>query len=273
MDFLFIILIATFLLIGLASGFIAGLLGVGGGIIIVPTTYFILLYLGYSKSITMHVAVASSLGIIFFTSISSLRSHIKLKNVDFIIIKKWAPGIIFGSIIGSYCATLINGETLVQIFIFLLLLISINMFFKNKFIILGKSLPKNYFINFIISNVIGFLSVLIGIGGGSFSVPILNSFSAPIHKAVGTSSVIGFFIALSGLFVFSISETNSSQLPPFSLGYANLLIIFLVSSTSIFTANIGAKLSSRTKKSTLKKIFAVFLFCTCISLIIEHFIF
>ena len=273
MDFLSILLIFFFLLIGLASGFIAGLLGVGGGIIIVPATYFILLYLGYSSSITMHIAIASSLGIIFFTSISSLRSHIKLQNVNFVVIKKWVPGIVIGSIIGSYCASSINGETLVLIFVSLLFFVSINMFFQKKFIVIREAFPKNFVINFTISNIIGFLSVLIGIGGGSFSVPTLSSFSIPLHKAVGTSSVIGFFIALSGVIIFCITGTGIEGLPPFSLGYANLLIIFLVSCTSIFTANIGAKLSLKTKTSTLKKIFAVFLFCTCISLIIEHFIF
>ena len=90
MDFLFIILFIAFLLTGIFSGFVAGLLGVGGGIIIVPITYFVLNYLGYSNDVIMHVAVASSLGIIVFTSISSILSHIKLNNVDYYVIKKWS---------------------------------------------------------------------------------------------------------------------------------------------------------------------------------------
>ncbi len=272
MDLLLIILPITFLLTGLVTGLIAGLLGVGGGIIIVPTTYFILQYLGYPISVIMHIAVASSLGIIFFTSISSVRSHIKLKNVDFSIIKKWYLGIITGSILGSFLASLVKGETLVLIFITLLLVISLNMFFQKKFIILAKDLPKNIYINFLISNLIGFFSVMMGIGGGSFTVPTLSSFSKPIHKAVGSSALIGFFIAVPGVIIFTISGSQSEGLPPYSLGYVNLMIVFLVSSTSIFTANIGAKLSSKIKTDTLKKIFAVFLFFTCISLIIEHFI-
>ena len=112
-----------------------------------------------------------------------------------------------------------------------------------------------------------------GIGGGSFTVPTLTSFSKPIHKAVGTSAVIGFFIAFPGVLTYGFAGNKIQGLPPHSFGYANLTIIFLVASTSIFTANLGAKLSSRTKTTTLKKIFAVFLFCTCISLIIEHFVF
>ena len=122
-----IILIITFLLTGFFSGLLAGLLGVGGGIIIVPISYFILLKLGYSIDIVMHVSIASSLCIIIFTSISSIRSHLKLKNVDKDVVKKWFLGIISGSIIGSYLASSIQGEVLVIIFISLAFLISINM--------------------------------------------------------------------------------------------------------------------------------------------------
>jgi len=273
MEFTFIIVSLVFLLTGLLSGFIAGLLGVGGGIIIVPVTYFILFYLGYSPSLIMHISVASSLGIIIFTSLSSIFSHYKLRNIDYIVIKKWIPGIIIGSILGSYLASKIEGELLFLIFVLLLFLVSINMFFQKKYFFVSQNLPKNYSTNFFISSIIGFLSSLMGIGGGSFSVPTLNSFSKPIHKAVGTSAVLGFFIAFPGAITYSITGSKINGLPPFSLGYANLLIIFFVSITSVFTANFGAKFSSKTKTSTLKKIFAVFLFCTCISLIIEYFIY
>ena len=111
-----------------------------------------------------------------------------------------------------------------------------------------------------------------GIGGGSFSVPTLTAFSTPMHKAVGSSALIGFFIAFPGVITYALAGKDIVGLPPYSLGYANYMIIFLVALGSIFTAHIGAKISSRTKTSNLKKIFAVFLFCTCISLVIEHFI-
>ena len=118
------ILIIIFLLTGLLSGFLAGLLGVGGGIIIVPTTYFVLLNLGYSIDNAMHVAIASSLGIICFTSISSIRSHTSLGNVDTIIVRKWVLGIIIGSLLGSYLASNISGEILVIIFVILAIAIA-----------------------------------------------------------------------------------------------------------------------------------------------------
>jgi len=267
-----IILIITFLLTGLFSGLIAGLLGVGGGIIIVPVSYFILLQLGYSIDVVMHVSVASSLCIIVFTSISSVLSHIKLNNVDRNVVKKWVAGIISGSIIGSLLASRIEGEILVLIFISLAFLISLNMFFQRNIKTIGNDIPQNFFINFSISGLIGSFSALIGIGGGSFSVPILSIFSKKMHQAVGTSAVLGFFIALPGAISYIFLGINIEGLPPYSIGYVNILIVALVISTSIFTANIGAKLSSRISKEFLKKIFAIFLLFTCTSLVIEHFI-
>ena len=267
-----IILIITFLFTGLLSGFLAGLLGVGGGIIIVPVSYFVLLSLGYSVEVVMHVSVASSLAVIVFTSISSIRSHFKLKNIENKVIKKWFVGIIIGSLFGSFLASEINGEILVLIFVSLAFLISINMFFHNKIKTIKNDIPTSFILNFFISGNIGFLSALVGIGGGSFSVPTLSMFSKKIHQAVGTSAVLGFFIALPGAISYILLGFNIDNLPPYSLGYVNLLIVFLVASTSIFTANIGAKISSRINKNNLKKIFAIFLLCTCISLVIEHFI-
>ena len=265
-------LIIIFLVTGIISGFIAGLLGVGGGIIIVPISYFVLLYLDYSSLYAMHIAIASSLGIICFTSISSIRSHAKLGNINNKILKSWIPGIIIGSIAGSYSASIISGEILVNIFICLAFLIAINMAFQRDPIIISKDLPKSNLINLILSSFIGFLSVLIGIGGGSFSVPTLTMFSKKIHEAVGTSATFGFFIAFPGALILMISGSNINNLPPFSIGYINIAIVLLVSSTSIFTANIGAKVSANINKVSLRRIFAIFLLFTCISLIIEHYI-
>ena len=116
------------------------------------------------------------------------------------------------------------------------------------------------------------MSVLIGIGGGSFSVPTLTMFSKKIHEAVGTSATLGFFIAFPGAIILSFSGSNIDSLPPFSVGYLNLAIVLLVSSTSIFSANLGAKVSVNVNKVTLRRIFSIFLLFTCISLIIEHYI-
>ena len=266
------IIVFIFLLTGLASGFVAGLLGVGGGIIIVPVTYFILLQLGYASEVVMHAAIASSLGVICFTSISSIRSHLKLKNTNLNIVRKWSLGIVLGSILGSLSASLISGENLVIIFVILAFMISMNMLYQQKPIILNTDLPSSKIINFSISSLIGFFSAIIGIGGGSFSVPTLTMFSKKIHEAVGTSAVFGFLIAFPGTITFIFTGYKIQGLPPYSIGFVNLLIVFLISITSVFTAGYGAKVSSNIDKLLLRKIFAIFLLLTCASLIIEHFI-
>ena len=266
------IIVFIFLLTGLASGFVAGLLGVGGGIIIVPVTYFILLQLGYGSEVVMHIAVASSLGVICFTSISSIKSHLKLKNTNLNIVKKWAFGIVLGSILGSLSASFISGENLVIIFVILAFLISMNMLFQQKPIILNNDLPSSKIINFLISSLIGFFSAIIGIGGGSFSVPTLTMFSKKIHEAVGTSAFFGFLIAFPGAITFTITGLEKEGLPLYSIGYINILIVLMISTTSVFTAGYGARVSTNIDKVLLRKIFAIFLLLTCASLIIEHFI-
>ena len=272
MELGFFYFLITLLIAGIFSGFFAGLLGVGGGLIIIPVIYYILNFYNYSFEISMHVAIASSLGVICINSLSSFYTHYNLKNIDLLVIKKWSIGVISGSYVGAIFASSISGETLIIIFVFIASILSINMFL-NLNIILSKELPKYFMVNNFISFFVGFFSVIIGIGGGSFTVPILTAFSKPIHKAIGSSALIGFFIALPGLLTYSFTGKNVIGLPPFSFGYPNLLIILLIAFTSVFTANIGAKLSSKIKTSILKKIFAVFLFSTCISLIVEHYIF
>ena len=177
-----------------------------------------------------------------------------------------------GSIFGSLSASLISGENLVIIFVILAFLISMNMLFQQNPIIINTELPSSNFINFSISSLIGFFSAIIGIGGGSFSVPILTMFSKKIHEAVGTSAVFGFLIAFPGAIIFSITGFEKEGLPLYSIGYVNVLIVFIISITSVFTAGYGAKVSTNIDKILLRKIFAIFLLLTCASLIIEHFI-
>ena len=146
------------------------------------------------------------------------------------------------------------------------------MLFQQRPIIVSNDIPSSNIINFAISSSIGFLSATIGIGGGSFSVPTLTMFSKKIHEAVGTSAVFGFLIAFPGTLTFMYTGSNINELPIYSLGYVNIIIVFFISITSIFTAGIGAKVSSNIDKLVLRKIFAIFLLLTCASLIIEHFI-
>jgi len=266
----FLRFIIPILMTGFFSGLLAGLLGVGGGIIIIPVVFYILKNFNYSTDIIMRVAIASSLAVIFFTSISSMYSHYKLNNINILILKKWFIGVIAGSICGALFASFINGSMLVIFFVIIASFISLNMLL-NVNIVIAKDLPKNLLLNNIISFLIGYFTVLIGIGGGSFSVPILTAFGKNIHQAVGTSASIGFFIALPGFITYILTGWLVTDIPSYSIGYVNLPIVLSVASISILTAPLGAKLSSKIDKIILKKIFALFLLIICINLIIENF--
>ena len=138
-------------------------------------------------------------------------------------------------------------------------------------IVLAKNMPQNFFLNNSISFLIGCFSVLIGIGGGSFSVPTLTAFGKNIHRAVGTSASIGFLIALPGFITYASTGWMIEGLPKYSFGYVSLPIVLSVASVSVLTAPLGAKLSSKVNKNTLRKIFAIFLLLVCVSLVINQF--
>ena len=268
LDYLHFLIIL--LITGIFSGLIAGLLGVGGGLVIIPVVFYILNFYGFSKDIIMHVAIASSLGVIFITSLSSMYAHYKLKNIEVDVIKKWFTGIILGSIFGAFFASSMNGNVLVIIFGIIASTVAISMFLDIN-IILAKNIPQNFFLNNFISFLIGCFSVLIGIGGGSFSVPTLTAFGKNIHRAVGTSASIGFLIALPGFITYASTGWMIEGLPKYSFGYVSLPIVLSVASVSVLTAPLGAKLSSKVNKNTLKKIFAIFLLLVCVSLVINQF--
>ena len=265
LHFLIILLIT-----GVFSGLIAGLLGVGGGLVVIPVVFYILNFYGFSMGIIMHVAIASSLGVICITSLSSIYAHYKLKNIEVDVIKKWFVGIILGSIFGAIIASSINGNILVIIFGILASTVAISMFLNINFV-LAKDVPQNFLLNNFISFLIGCFSVLIGIGGGSFSVPTLTAFGKNIHRAVGTSASIGFLIAFPGFITYASTGWNIEELPRYSLGYVSLPIVLSVASVSILTAPFGAKLSNKANKNILKKIFAIFLLLICVSLVIDQF--
>ena len=148
--------------------------------------------------------------------------------------------------------------------------VAISMFLDIN-IVLAKNMPQNFFLNNSISFLIGFFSVLIGIGGGSFSVPTLTAFGKNIHRAVGTSASIGFLIALPGFITYASTGWMIEGLPKYSFGYVSLPIVLAVASVSVLTAPLGAKLSNKANKNTLKKIFAIFLLLVCVSLVINQF--
>ena len=270
MELEFFYFLISLLIAGFFSGFLAGLLGIGGGLVVIPIIYYILNFYDFSQNISIHVAIASSLGVIFLTSISSIYAHYKLDNIKFHIVRKWSIGIILGSFIGAIFASSVSGNFLILVFCLIASFVAISMFL-NFNVVFSNDIPKNLLFNNVISFFIGYFSVLIGIGGGSFSVPILTIFGQNMRSAVGTSATIGFFIALPGLIAYFFMGLKVEELPNYSIGYICLPVVFAIASVSIFTAPIGAKISVKMNKKTLKKIFGFFLLLICISLVIDNY--
>lgn len=243
---------------GVFSGLAAGLLGIGGGAIIVPALSTALSLLGYGSDVVQHIAVGTSLAIIIPTGIMSARAHHKRGALDVKTLKLWMPFIVAGTFIGGLMAGLFSGDALRIVFAVMAFLIAANIVFAWQTKLMGH-LRGSSLTNRLSAFVVGYISSLMGIGGGSLTVPTLVAFGATMHAAVGTSAGLGVGIALSGTLGFIISGWGEAGLPPLSLGYINLLAAVLVASLAAVFAPFGAALAHRMDQKTLKYVFAAFL--------------
>ncbi|MCB5364082.1 sulfite exporter TauE/SafE family protein [Pusillimonas sp. CC-YST705] len=248
---------------GLLAGVLAGLLGIGGGIVIVPILYYIFRLLHVDPSVLMHVVVGTSLATIVPTSIMSSRAHRKSGNLDMAVVKRLLPGVLIGVLIGALTSRYLAGEWLTGIFATMAMLIAIKMAFDFKAANLGATLPSR-FVTGLFGCFIGGVSTLIGVGGGTLSVPILSSFNIPMRIAVGTSALVGVFISIPGTLAFMINGWGASALPPLSVGYVNLLSWILIVPASMLSTAWGAALTSRINARYLQYVFAAFLVATSI---------
>lgn len=243
---------------GVVSGLAAGLLGIGGGAVIVPALSTALLWMGFDSDVVQHVAVGTSLAIIIPTGIMSARAHQKRGALDMEVFKLWAPFIVAGTFIGGLMAGWYSGDVLRIVFAVMAFVIAANIVFSFQTKLMGHlhgSKPTHR----AAALVVGYLSSLMGIGGGSLTVPTLVAFGQTMHKAVGTSAAIGVAIALSGTLGFLISGWGVSDLPPLSLGYINIVALVLVGAMAAVCAPLGAALAHKLDQKTLKYVFAVFL--------------
>ncbi|RTZ15056.1 sulfite exporter TauE/SafE family protein [Vibrio aquaticus] len=250
-------LLVACLVLGAVVGVMAGLLGIGGGLIVVPALLFMLPMANIDPSISMQIALATSLATIIATSGSSAINHFRLGNVDMYVVKWLMPGVVVGGFLGAKAAEWIPAQYLPKVFGLIVLCLAVQMLFSIK----GKttrSMPSNTATLFI-GTGIGTVSSLAGIGGGSLSVPFLNRHGIEMRKAVGSSSVCGFMIAVSGMLGFILHGYKVDSLPEYSIGYVYLPALIAIASTSMMTTRIGAKLASSLPTPTLKKIFALFL--------------
>jgi uncharacterized membrane protein YfcA len=250
---------------GAVAGVLAGLLGVGGGIVIVPVLFNLLPFLGVDESVLMHVAVGTSLATIIPTSIISARAHHKRGGLDLELLKSIGPLIFIGVVLGTVLGGNVRGEILTGIFAAVALLVAANMAFRREGMILAESLPTGP-LRWLLGMIIGGFSVMMGIGGGTLSVPLLTAFNVPIRRAVGTASAIGLVIGVPGATGFILAGLGEPNLPPGNLGYANLIGVALIIPMTMLTAPLGAKIAHSINPALLRKAFAVFLLLTALKM-------
>lgn len=243
---------------GVASGIAAGLLGIGGGAIIVPALATALSFMGYDADVVQHVAVGTSLAIIIPTGIMSARAHHRRGALDMKVLRLWAPFIVVGTFVGGLMAGLYSGNVLRIVFAVMAFVIAANIISGFQSRLMGH-LHGSSATHRASALVVGYISSLMGIGGGSLTVPTLAGFGATMHSAVGTSAAVGVAIAVSGTLGFIISGWGAAGLPPLSIGYVNLVALLLVAVLAAVFAPLGAALAHRLDQKALKYVFAAFL--------------
>ncbi|WP_117235900.1 sulfite exporter TauE/SafE family protein [Vibrio maerlii] len=260
-------LILLLMALGGFVGVMAGLLGIGGGLIVVPALTIILPWSGISAELTMLMALGTSLATIILTSGSSAFNHLRLGNVDLYVVKWLIPGVIIGGFIGTYVADWVPTHYLPRIFGFIVLGLALQMLIsaRSKRVRAMPS-PLNTSLS---GTVIGIISSLAGIGGGSLTVPFLSRYGVEMRKAVGSSSVCGCMIAIAGMLGFMFHGHGVEGLPKYSLGYIYLPALFAIAFTSVLTTRIGARLATKLPTASLKKIFALFLLFIAASMLIS----
>jgi uncharacterized membrane protein YfcA len=251
---------------GLVAGTLAGLLGVGGGIVIVPVLYHLFTLLGIDESVRMHVAVGTSLATIIPTSIMSSRAHRKKGSLDMALIKRLMPSVVVGVIAGSIASRYLSGAVLTAVFATVALVVALNMAFKKDGFAVGNGLPGTAG-TALLGGGIGGISTLMGIGGGTLSVPILNALRVPMHTAVGTGAMLGMVISFPGALAFLYNGLGVPLRPPLSFGYVNLLGMALIVPATMLTTGFGAKLAHSIDARRLRQVFAAFLALTSLRML------
>ena len=252
------------------AGFMAGLLGVGGGIIMVPALYYAFTVLDFDIVTRMHLSVGTSLAIIIPTSIISTRTHMEYNAVDFKMVKSFGIFILLGVITGTFLAVNLKTPTLVLFFSIFAFIVGLFFIFVREKLMENPKKISNFVKN-ISGVIIGFISVPLGIGGGSLMVPFMRTFGYDIRKSIGTAAAVGFLIALSGTITMIIGGNIIDNVnTPFSLGYINILGFVVFVPVTMIMARIGAKAVYKINKTLLSKIFGTFLIIVSIRSFVEY---
>lgn len=263
-------LAAMMLLTGAVGGVIAGMLGVGGGIVIVPVLDLVLASLGVDSSVRMHVTVATSLATIIPTAISSSRAHEAKGAVDHAQLRRWGAAIFLGAIAGVLLASHVTGDVLAAVFGIVALLVAIKMLLPLEGKHIAETMPGGV-VGQAIPFAIGGVSSMMGIGGGTLSVPVMTLFNVPIHRAVGTAALFGLMISAPATVAFVVTGWNVPDLPPGSLGYVNLIGLAIIGPATFVTAPWGARIAHALSKRQLSILFGLFLTVVAVRMLIRAF--
>jgi uncharacterized membrane protein YfcA len=250
--------LAFYFTLGLAAGFMAGLLGVGGGLLMVPALAWAFAQQDFSAQFNIHLALATSLAVIVPTSLSSLRTHHAHGAVDWPVVRRIAPGILLGTLTGSLAAVKLPDAGLKIFFTIFLFYVATQMLvgFKPP---ASRQMPGRVGMT-VAGGVIGLVSSWVGIGGGTLSVPFLTWCNTGLRRAIGTSAAIGLPIALAGAVGYIVSGLSVTGLPPASLGFVYLPALLAIALGSWLTAPFGARATHRLPVQRVKKIFAGLLY-------------
>lgn len=259
--------ITAYVFLGALAGLLAGLLGIGGGLVIVPILTFMFTAQGFTPESIVHMALGTSLASIIFTSVSSVLAHNKRQAVIWPVIFRITPGIIAGTFLGTFIAAWLSTNALKVFFSVFLYYVATQMLIgiKPK---ASRSIPKTPGM-FAAGSTIGVFSSLAGIGGGTLSVPFLVWCNTAMHQAIGTSAAIGFPIAVAGATGYMLNGLNVAGLPEYTLGFVHLVALGGIVGASILTAPLGAWLAHKLPVDKLKKIFACLLYALATRMILS----
>ena len=246
---------------GAVSGLTAGMLGVGGGIVVVPVLYHVLGLMGIDPGVRMHVAIGTSLATIIPTAFASVRAHDRKGAVDWPLLQRWCIPMLIGVAAGSTLAGIARGQTLALVFTLIAIPVALHLAFGSEERRIAERLPEGP-AGLALPALIGGLSTMMGIGGGTIGVPVMTLFGVPIHRAVGTASAFGVIISIPGTIGAVISGWGKHGLPDYSLGYVNLMGFLLIAPISFFAAPFGAQIAHQMDRKKLRAVFALFVAVT-----------
>jgi uncharacterized protein len=249
-------LVAALFLIGAFAGVVGGMLGVGGGIVLVPAFFYTFGALGFDGPQLMQVCVATALATIVITSLRSVSAHNRKGAVAWEVLRSWGPWLIAAAAVGTFVASRVSSVTLQAVFGLLAGLAGLWMALGRDSWRLGDSLPTLP-VRAALASAVGFFSAMMGIGGGTFGVPLLTLYSLPIHRAIATASGFGVLIAVPAVIGFLVLPVADA--PPYTVGAVNIPAFLVVIGTTLLTTPLGVRLAHSMNPKPLKRAFAVFL--------------